>query len=315
MIKKLSDCIGVTGYEFLISSTIQKIVDEKKFIKYTDNIGNLIYYKKGISSKKTILISAHMDEVGLQINNTIDKNKLGFKVLGNIHAYNLYQQKVKFSNEAKGIILANDPMKLEKYNYNNLYIRLLNDIEVQIGDVCTFDCEYSENDTIIIGKALDNRIGCYSLIKVMEQIEEGTNDLYFVFSVQEEIGLNGITIALKNLEPDIAIVVDTVIEDSNSNIFLDKGVAIKISDGISICNSDIVNELKHICFENNIKHQLEVTDFGATEVGIVAKCGLDIKCGALSIPVTNIHTGNTIANMNDINECINLLSNYIVSKL
>lgn len=312
MLREISQSIGVTGYEFNISKLIEELLGDSNFEHSKDNIGNLIYYKKGTGNiKKKILISAHMDEVGLQINNVSDRKKLKFKTLGNIHSYNLYQQRVKFANGCIGIILGENPLKLEKYNYDNLYITLLNELDVEIGDICTFDSVFIENSELIIGKALDNRVGCYILMKIIETISEANDDLYCVFTVQEEFGLKGMKVALNSINPDVVIVIDTVPEDKKTNIICGNGIAIKISDSISICNHDIVNALKYIAKEKNIQYQLEVTDSGATEVALVTESGLGIKCGAISIPIINMHTANSMVNKEDICNAIQLLREFV----
>lgn len=312
MIRRLSESIGVTGYEFEISKDIQELLENCNFEKNIDNIGNITYYKKGIEkNKKKILIVSHMDEVGMQINNIVNNKKLKFKVLGNIHSYNLYQQRVKFSNGVKGVISADNPLKLEKYNYDNLYITLLNESELEIGDVCTFDSIFIENQDFIMGKALDNRIGCYIIIKTMEKIKECKDDLYISFTTQEELGFKGIKVALNLIKPDEVIVIDTVPEDKDASIVCGGGAAIKISDGSSVCSHDVVCKLKNISRQNNIKYQLEATEYGGTEVSLIIESNYGIKCGAISIPIINMHTANSIVNKNDVLNSINLLTEYI----
>ena len=106
MIKKLSEIVGVSGFEKNIINYIFQSINSNTLDKiYVDNVGNLICYKKGKKSSKKVMISAHVDEVGIQIMKKIDERKYSFKVLGNIKCWNLLQQRMRSGNKM-GIIFA-----------------------------------------------------------------------------------------------------------------------------------------------------------------------------------------------------------------
>lgn len=313
MFKKLCDSIAVAGYEMNIIDLIKKELHQVSLNAiYQDAIGNLVCYKKGASNGKKILISAHCDEVGLQISK-VESGKLKFKAIGNIRCCNLLQQRVIFENGCRGIILAESIEKIDKYDYANLYIRLFNDIDdVEIGDVCTFENNYFETIHSIISKGLDNRVGCFILYRLIIASLECKYDTYFVFTAQEEIGLKGMKVALGHIKPDISIVLDLAPECPENNIQCGAGTAIKISDSISISSRSLVSEFKKIAQKSNIVYQLEVNSCGTTEIALVSETGTDYKGIGISIPAKEIHSANVIVEKNDLEATYQLLERYLM---
>ena len=142
MLKKLCTAIGITGYESDIIDLIEDSIRDDNTELYRDSIGNLICRRIGttaVNKKKRILISAHIDEVGLQVTKINADNKIKFKVFGNIKCYDLYQQRIIFENGIKGVVLAESNDKIEKYNYDNLYMILLRKpiFSLNNGDICS----------------------------------------------------------------------------------------------------------------------------------------------------------------------------------
>lgn len=303
--------MGITGYETEIKDVLKEFLVQIELDDiYEDGIGNLICYKKGLLHDNKIVISAHCDEVGLQILN-VKEDKLRFKALGNVKCYNLYQQKIVFENGSKGIILADENEKVEKYNYGNLYIQLIDKTqEIEIGDICTFDANYFETDQYIVSKSLDNRVSCFLLYKLLRENVVFQYDTYIVFSVQEEIGLKGIKAALTHLKPDIFISVDLTPECVDNTVKCGDGVAIKISDSIGISDRRLVSEFKEIAKKNRIKYQLEVNSCGTSEVALVSETGAGFKSIGISIPAKELHTANVMVKKSDMDETYQLLKQY-----
>lgn len=84
------------------------------------------------------MISAHMDEVGFQVINKISENKYKIKPLGNIKTWNAFQQRVE-SKHSFGVIRAYDEGNLQAYNYENIYLEVLNEYDVETGDIFGFE--------------------------------------------------------------------------------------------------------------------------------------------------------------------------------
>lgn len=315
MLKELCDVVAVTGYEMNAVNVIKKKLTQIPLnAMYQDSIGNLVCFKKGISSEKKILVSAHSDEVGLQISK-IEDGKLKFKAIGNIRCCNLIQQRVVFENGCKGIIFSEHVEKVSKYDYENLYIRLFDSIDdIEIGDVCTFEDNFFENNNTIVSKGLDNRAGCFILCRLLTALLECQYDTYFVFTAQEEIGLKGMKVALGHVKPDISIALDLTPECPENNIKCGKGTAIKISDSISISDRTLVSQFRGIARDAGIIYQLEVNNCGTAEVALVSETETDCKSIGISIPAKEIHSANIIVEKSDLEATYQLLVGYLMVK-
>lgn len=321
-IRKLLNIMGVSGYEtnireYIIQS-ICKFTDEVE----VDSIGNVIARIRGTgeNKKKSVVISAHIDEIGIQVKSIRYDGKIKFRALGSLKVKNLIMRKIAFKNGVVGIVTCNadisniGPRDVEALEIDCCFTnRSQAEKMITIGEVGTFHTEYFENKDFIISKAIDNRVGCWILLNLIKNLKKQKHDITFIFTVQEEVGFKGIKVAIKNIRPDIAIVVDTVSIENIEGLDLGDGVAIKISDSLTICNEELVERLKKLAKDYNINTQLEVTDNGGTELSVIDESHNGVKAVGLSIPIKYGHSANSIVNKNDILGCAKLLNRFIES--
>lgn len=316
LMKKLSDCFSPSGREKnvreLIKAEIKDYVDELR----VDALGNLIARKKGTGKK--ILFSAHMDQIGLIITHIDEKGFLRFSNVGGIHPKELLGLRMVFENGFEGVICCEKLEGDEKLNMSKLFLDVASTNpefvkkNFQIGDMCVFKSEYYETEDCIICKAADDRIGCYIQIEAIKNQPSTENDIYYVFSVQEEVGCRGARTAGYGVNPDIAIALDvTATGDSLDGIKMDVklggGAAIKLMDKSLITHPEIKNMLTNLSIKNNIKYQYEVLEFGGTDAGAMHTVMAGIPSGVISIPTRNIHTSGEIINKDDVMECMKLV--------
>lgn len=256
------------------------------------------------------MICAHIDEVGFQVVRKINERKYSIKALGNIKTWNAFQQRV-VSHNSIGIINAFDESNLKAHNFENLFIEVISDSIVNVGDVFTFDSSFYESKKYYIGKALDNRLACGILLDEIKANTTSKDDIYFVFTIQEEIGMRGIRYAKSLIKPDICIIIDTSPESDMSSLVIGKGVGIKISDSVFVSSPDLVDWMRKISDKNNILYQMEVSDCGTNELIISNEHDSGYKELGISIPCQYPHTANTVVAKNDIQECKKLLSRII----
>ena len=136
---------------------------------------------------------------------------------------------------------------------------------VRIGDMASFFQEPLIFNNKLAAKALDDRIGCYCLVETMKRIKDNRNDLYFVFSVQEEVGLRGAKTGAYSIAPKYAIAVDVTgtgdtPESVKMAVSIGKGVAIKIKDRLFISNPEIKDTLIAYAEEISVPYQLEILE-------------------------------------------------------
>ena len=322
-LKQLVSTFGVSGYEREIRNIIKEEIGKYADDVVIDDLGNLIIYKEGHGqNKKKIMASAHMDEIGFQVMNIDDKGFIRVRALGGIPVLNTVMNRVKFRNGTIGLVSSTCKSDEIKNDIKKLYIDIgAKDKEdalkyVKVGDVAAYEGELVElKNNNIAAKAIDDRIGCFILAEALKRIDKPYNDLYFVFSVQEEVGLRGATVSASRIKPEIGIAVDVTIASDypNSGEGANKvgdGAAIKISDGSVICDEYLVEEMIKTCEDNDIKYQRDVIDAGGTDAGAINRSNFGVKSSGISVATRYVHGNNCLVNMDDVEAAIDLLYKY-----
>lgn len=313
LLKKLSLFYAPSGREKSIADFIKNEVKDFADSVYTDNLGNLIVNKKGTGKK--IMFAAHMDEIGIVVTYIDEHGYLRFADVGGLYTKYLSGRRVVFENGTEGVIFT-EP-KNEKNSLLKMYIdigaKTREDAEklVNVGDMAVFCGNFAEQNGVVIGKALDNRAGCFALIKALKEVKS-ENDLYFVFTVQEEVGLRGARTAAYTINPDIAVSVDVTDTGDTPNcdkvaVKMGSGAAIKVMDYSVICDSEVKMSLLEIAKNKGIAHQLEVMTEGGTDAGVMHFARGGVKTGGISIPTRYIHSPSEMIDKSDLDAVINLI--------
>ena len=324
LLENLINSYGVSGNEGevreLIKKEIEKYVDET----YVDKFGNLIAHKKGKVPR--VMMAAHMDEIGLMVKRINEKGHVIFSTIGGVDVAALIGQKVAMQTskgEVVGVItseqLSSGDLVKELPKVTDLFIDTgLNKEEltkraVETGNYVHFydcNCSFISGNQFVCGKSLDNRIGCYILIELAKLLKDNRNEMFYVFTVQEEIGLYGARTSAYTIDPAWAIAVDVTTADdvySTPTRALGYGPCITIKDASMIGSKCINDWLKDISKKNNISLQYDVSEFGATDALTISISRGGIPATTVSVPVRNIHTVVGLADVNDINNTIKLL--------
>ena len=308
LIKKLTAVDSPSGREQkirdVIYNEVKDLCDEIK----TDALGNLIV-RKGEGGTK-IALAAHMDEIGVVITYKDEKGFYRFAPVGGLDTKNLVHGRVRFPDGTVGVIGIED--NAEKNEISKMYIDAGDNSEINVGDMACFCGELSESGNKIISKALDNRIGCYVLIEALKKLQNTKNEVTFIFTVQEEVGLRGAKTAGYSLDSDYAVAVDVTDtgdtpECAPMAVKLGAGAAIKIMDRSVICHSEVRELLINKAKENKIPYQLEILTAGGTDAGAVHVSGSGIKTGGISIPTRYIHSPSEMCDMRDVKSAIDLI--------
>jgi putative aminopeptidase FrvX len=324
LLKELVDAFGVSGYEKEIRELIKGKVKAYADEITEDALGNLIVLKKGNGeNKKKIMAAAHMDEIGFQVVKIDDKGLIKVRGLGGIPVTQTVMNRVQFRNGTTGIVWSSAKIDDVKGDISKVYVDIGAQSKeealkyVKVGDVASYVGEYIElkNDNVT-GKAMDDRIGCYILIEALKKIETPYNDVYFVFSVQEELGLRGATVVAERINPDLGIAVDVTVANDYPNApevscTLGGGTAIKVADGSVICSEILVDEMVKCCEENEIKYQLDVISAGGTDAGAINRSNHGVRAAGISVATRYVHGPNCFVNMKDTEASIELLSKYV----
>jgi len=329
LLKKIIEAAGISGYEKEIAnimcSELKKSCDEVK----VDSFGNVIA-KKG-KGKKKIMLAAHMDEIGFMVKHITKEGYIYFIKVGGIDDRVLPAQRVVIKSkkgDCVGIIgtkpphLQKEEDKKKPLKYEDMFIDIgCSSIEeakkrVEIGDIAIFEPNSGVlNGKLCYGKAVDDRIGCYALIKIMEKLNVDA-EVYAVATGQEEVGLKGARTAAFNVSPDYAIAIDTTIAgdtplvtERESSLKLGEGVAITIIEASGrgvIVNEKIKDLLMDTAKKNKIKYQVDVIDGGVTDGAMIYMNKEGVPTGVLSIPTRYIHSPTGVFNIDDVDAATKL---------
>lgn len=321
LIKKLVEAWGPSGFEHqvrdLIREEVQDLADEIR----VDALGNLICrvgtLKKGGAR---VMIAAHMDEIGLMVSHIDAQGFARFAQIGVLLQNTLYGNRVKFEDGTIGAIGVEHGMTKRQSlpSLNGFYVDAANGDEalpIKVGDPAILWRELEENGHRLIAKSMDDRIGCVVAIEAMRQLKASKhpNEVYFVFTVQEEVGLRGATTSGFGVEPDLAIALDvTVAGDTPKTtppvaVDLGKGAAIKIMDTRHIVPPAIKALLIETAEANNIPYQREILTLGSTDAAAIQTAKSGVPSGAISIPCRHVHTTSETVDIRDVQACIDLL--------
>lgn len=317
LLKELIESNAIASNESEVKKVILNSVPKDVFETIEDNLGS-IAFKKGSNKGKKIMFIAHMDEVGFMIKHITPEGMLVVIPIGNVRINAMNYQAVvitnRFGAKYKGTLVNNE---------NNLYIDIgldsddqVKNLDINIGDMVTYDTQFSElNNNRYMGKALDDRCGCYTLLESMNSnIEYDTNEIYYVFSSSEEVGMRGAKTITSIIKPDYAFVIDVAcakdefVRDYTNNRQLGSGPMILNYDKTMIPDYNFLNTVKDIASNNNIKVQNDMFVNGGTDGGSVHLVGGGVKTMVISIPNRYGHGPISIGDYQDLSNTIKLIN-------
>ena len=320
LIQTLNAAHGPSGDEGGVREVIARLAapfaDEVK----TDTLGNLIVRKKGTGPK--VMFAAHMDSIGFIVTHIDQEGFLRVGRLGGISPKEAAYTPVRFKNGVRGVFVPEEKADFGKLKLDECYIDIgaKNKEEakklVQVGDTAVYDSLSFKNGGKVVSPYLDNRISCAILLLTLEQIEDSANDLYFVFTAQEEVGLRGGKTAAWSVDPDYGIAVDvTDVDDTpgsekSGTVQLGKGAAIKVMDSSVICHPDIVAKLDTLAREQGIASQRDILRAGGTDAGAIHLTRMGVRTGGISVPCRYIHTPVEMADLEDAENCVKLAAAF-----
>jgi putative aminopeptidase FrvX len=325
LIKKLVESNGPSGYESQIRDVIRSEVEAAADELKVDALGNLIAFKGQTSpSGKKIMLAAHMDEIGIIATHIDESGFVRFTPIGGVYRKHCIGGRVRFLDGTSGVIgheELDDANKLPTFSqmYIDVGARSRTQCPVRVGDVAAFERSFSEYGERLVSKAMDDRIGVSVLIETLRRYKhykKSPNQVYFVFSVQEEVGLRGATTAAFGLDPDIGIAVDVTRSGDTPKGFkmevaLGQGPAIKVRDGGMLSDPRVVDWMVKTAERENIPYQMEVLESGTTDARAMQLTRAGVPAGCVSIPCRYVHAPSEMVDLRDVEEAVNLLLSLI----
>ncbi len=337
LLRRLSEAPGVPGREDLVRDLIEAALAEPGGADVRtriDPLGNLIVELDGPAEGPLVMVSAHMDEIGFVVRHVDDKGFLRLQNFGGFDVRNLFARLVTVHGRDGArtgvlnpgvkpihIASAEDRKKIPELREFVVDLGLPSDADrgsVRVGDMVTLRQPFEDLGDVVVGKALDDRSGCWILVETIRRLRDPAVRLVAVFSVQEEVGLRGAITSAFSVAPDVGVALDTTLavdtpgtpaEDAVTR--LGQGVAIKVSDSSAISQPWLVDALATLAESAGIAHQFEVLPLGGTDAGGIQRSRGGVPSVTLSTPSRYVHTVTEMVAKRDLEAAVELLTAFL----
>ncbi|WP_195278661.1 M42 family metallopeptidase [Clostridium sp. J1101437_171009_A5] len=316
IIETLNACHAPSGNEREIAQAIQTLAAPYADDISVDTLGNVIVHRKGIGPK--VMFAAHMDSIGGIVTHVDEKGFVRFGAIGGLHAPDLAATPVRFQNGTRGVLCVPESADPKELKLDDLYVDIgaCDEAEarsqVTLGDTFVYDTASFVAGKRMVAPYMDNHISCAVLLLALEQLQKSENDLYFVFTVQEEVGLRGAKTAAFAIDPAYAIAVDVTSADDElgskhtATSKLGAGAAVKVMDRSVLCHPSMVRKLNALAKEQGIPVQGDIIKAGGTDAGAIHQSRAGVYTGGISIPCRYIHTPQEMVDLRDVEACAKL---------
>ena len=311
--KELCEVGGPCGCEDGVGAGGRKRVKPFADEIRTDAIGNVMVFRKGRKAlDRPVAVCAHMDEVGVIIKKITEDGMLKFGFVGGVDPRVVIGRPVRFGDVPgvigiKAVHLTTTAERRTMPKTKNLYIdigatsRAAAEKLVSLGDYGVFDSAVVEfGDGLIKAKAIDDRVGCAALLRLLE--DEPPVDTWFFFTVQEETGLRGAASMACALDPGFAMVLEGTtaadlaeVEGADAVCRVRGGVVLPFMDGATIYDAALFELLRDACIRRGIPWQTKTRVAGGTDAGRIHRSRAGVRVCAAAAPVRYIHSPSSVA--------------------
>ena len=322
LIQKLVEAPGPSGYESqvrdLVKAEIEPLVDELRI----DPLGNLIARKgRPAGGGAKMMLAAHLDEVGVAATHIDESGYVRFLPVGELSPLTCLGSRVRFMNGITGVIGAEhlaDEQKTPAFEQMFIDLGFTSRAEcpLRIGDEAVFVQPFSDLGKRLAGKALDDRAGVALLVEVLRQMRaqkiEPAHELYFVFSVQEQVGRRGAITAAYSIDPDLGLVIDATPSGDTPGgqkqaARLGKGPAIRVQDGRTLFDPAVVDWMVNAALAARLPYQMEVVEKAESGGWAIQLTHSGVPVGCLALPCRYLHSASEMVDYQDIQDGVRLV--------
>ncbi len=320
-LRTLTEINGVAGHEQAIRRALLEEIKAMGLTPSIDRMGNVVVVKEGTGAapRKRVMLAAHMDEVGLIVTSATEDGFLRIAPAGGVDPRVIISKRVQVGDDkvpgvigAMAIHLQSAADRQHVMGYNEIYVDIgakdKGEAEAKApkGTYISFDTPYVEyGEGYACGKAFDDRVGVYNLLRVLEG--EYPVDVVAVFTSEEEVGCRGAKGAAFAQEPDIGIVLEGTTCNDLGNVpetaqvcSTGKGVAVSFMDGSSIANRDLFKKALQLGQEQGIACQVKGSVSGGNDGGNIQRAREGVPVVVLSVPCRYIHSPSTVVKLSDV---------------
>jgi len=326
-LRTLTEINAPAGHEQALRRALLEEVRSMGLIPYLDRMGNVVCVKEGTgpAPRKRVMISAHMDEVGLIVVSATEDGFLRVTPVGGVDPRVVISKRVLVGDDnlpgvigATAIHLQSAADRRHVLGYNEIYVDIGAKDKAEAegkapkGTYISFDTKYVEyGDGFACAKAFDDRVGVHTILEVLK--EDYPVDVIAVFSSEEEVGCRGAKGAAFSTEPDMGIVLEGTtcndlgdVPDPLQVCKAGQGVAVSFMDGASIANRELLKQALALGQEQNIPCQVKSSVSGGNDGGVIQRAREGVPVVVLSVPCRYIHSPSTVIKLSDAKSQLDL---------
>lgn len=336
LLKELCQTSAVPGQEQRLGTIVERELESVTDEIRVDALGNVIAHRRADKSRsaRKLMIAAHMDEIGFVVSHIEARGWLRLVPLGGHDPRNMVAQRVTVCGvrgDLPGLLypglkpphIQTEEDRKKELKIPDFFVDLCLPEEtvkeqVQIGAMVTLQRDFLEIGDGVNGKALDDRIAVYVMIRAMQQARSSGFDTCAVATTQEEVGLRGAGVSAYGVAPDLGIALDVTlaadipgVPEHEQVTRLGNGVAIKLLDSASISHPALFRGMKELAERRGIPHQIEILPRGGTDAGAIQRARHGVPVVTLSVPTRYVHTSIELAAKKDIQAAIDLLAAFL----
>ena len=331
LIQELVEADGVSGHEGAVREVLIKAIEGCADEYRVDALGNLIVVKRGHgggTGPKSVMVSAHMDEVGLMVTYVERDGTIRFSPVGGIDSRVVLAKRVRIGDERIPGVIGVKPIHLLEQAERGRVLRFdqmgidtgmaPDEVARRVtpGTYVAFDTAFQALDEgglrTVKGKAFDDRAGCAVLVELLK--DRYAFDLYAAFTVQEEVGLRGARVAAYAVAPEVAFALEgTVCDDSpkekdvSPTTRLGAGPALTIMDRSVVCDRRLVRMIVKEAEAAGIPYQFKQPGIGGTDAGAIHIQKEGIPSAVMAVPCRYIHSPVSVMSLNDFDHAVRLM--------
>ncbi|MEA8877907.1 aminopeptidase [Citrobacter freundii] len=336
LLQQLCEASAVSGDEqevrTLLINALESSVDEITF----DGLGCFVA-RKGNRGPKVAVVG-HMDEVGFMVTHIDESGFLRFTTIGGWWSQSMLNHRVTIRTrkgfKIPGIIGSVAPhaltekQKQQPLTFDEMFIDIgansheeVEKYGIAIGDFISPEANFARwGEDKIVGKALDNRVGCALMAELLQTVDNPDITLYGVGSVEEEVGLRGTQTSAEHIKPDVVIVLDTAVAGDVPGIDAIK-YPLKLGDGPGLMlfdkryfpNQQLVAALKACAKNSDAPLQFCTMKTGATDGGRYNVMGGGRPVAALCLPTRYLHANSGMISAADYDALFTLVRELLSS--
>ena len=331
-LEKLSNADALAGFEGEVRQLMLKELKPLSDEVLTDNIGSIVFKKKGTSDGPKILLDAHMDEVGFRVRNICENGQIIVKPVGAVKQLAKFMQAVRITtangSKVNGFMQSTytedkESKEIPGETYIDLGVSSDEEVKklgIEVGNIVCFDSQFKNSGkNIVMGKAFDDRIGCYIIARVLENLKnkKHPNTVFVSATSSEEVGLRGARTVTELVKPDVGIAVDACCykdsfdKSAKNSRQIGKGMIITQSDKGFECNEKLYKLIQSVANKQKTNLQLDMFETGRTNAAKIYINGIGIPTQSCCIPLRYGHCAYSIANTKDIEDAVKIITEVI----